>query len=65
MGRLAYSEPRRCLALSHCYVVRRVQRLSSGYSFLGPHYSPAGPAGDQERGKGWTSAGGAAARPPW
>ena len=34
MVRLAYSEPRRCLALSHCYVVRRAQRLSSGYSFL-------------------------------
>jgi hypothetical protein len=34
MGRLAYTELRRCLALSHCYVVRCAQRLSSGYSFL-------------------------------
>ena len=34
MVRLAYSEQRRCLALSHCYVVRCAQRLSSGYSFL-------------------------------
>ena len=45
MGRLAYTELRRCLALSHCYVVRCAQRLSSGYSFLGQHYSSAGLAG--------------------
>jgi len=45
MVRLAYSEQRRCLALSHWYVMRRAHHLSSGYSFLGQHYSPAGPAG--------------------